>query len=168
MMVNDNWQAAALTAFANDPTTETTDGFVSGEPVAFKLYRASTNQEMTLEVTYSSSTIEEGTWAEGAISVIGSVDYMATGIGEQPVTTSLNVYPNPTRGQLTLEFTGQATLDGQILIANANGQVVLEQEIRRVQSGSKIQIDLGSMPQGVYYLRLVSPSMTKVEKIVLK
>ncbi|MFP4470397.1 MAG: T9SS type A sorting domain-containing protein, partial [Bacteroidales bacterium] len=168
MMINDNWQAAALTAFADDQLTESVDGFVDGEAVSFRVYRASVNQEFELSVSYGNSTVEQGTWSEGATTVIENLDYTTTSLGRELNAARLNVYPNPTSGQITLEFTGEASPDGYILIANANGQVVLEQEISRMQAGSKVQIDLSTMPRGVYYLRLVSSTMTSVEKIILE
>ena len=67
-------------------------------------------------------------------------------VGESPVE-SLNVYPNPTQGQITVEGTGL------MVVVNLLGQEVLSQQI-----DGKATIEL---PKGIYLVR-VNNAMSKV------
>ena len=67
-------------------------------------------------------------------------------VGESSVE-SLNVYPNPTQGQITVEGTGL------MVVVNLLGQEVLSQQI-----DGKATIEL---PKGIYLVR-VNNAMSKV------
>ncbi len=68
------------------------------------------------------------------------------------------VYPNPTSSKLTIEFATNADIE----LISLQGQVLLKQHI----SGGKSVIEVGSLPQGVYLLRLYSKDVSFVRSFV--
>jgi len=83
------------------------------------------------------------------------VDECDVGIVETDNYPSLRVYPNPTKGQLTIE-NGQLTIEN-VEIYNVVGQVVLSTEALRslmtLKSGEST-IDVSSLANGMYYLKI--------------
>ncbi|HND88564.1 MAG TPA: T9SS type A sorting domain-containing protein, partial [Saprospiraceae bacterium] len=60
----------------------------------------------------------------------------------------LRVYPNPTTGLLHILDAGE----GRLLVRDQTGRTVLEQ----LASGSPLTVDLSTLPQGLYFLQVVS------------
>lgn len=80
------------------------------------------------------------------------------------VSTKTTVYPNPSKGNVTLqtELTGKAT----IKVYNRVGQPVLLQELI-LRPGDKTPINLLNLPPGIYYLQLVNEKEVRLQKIVI-
>ncbi|MBX3163994.1 MAG: T9SS type A sorting domain-containing protein, partial [Bacteroidetes bacterium] len=58
---------------------------------------------------------------------------------------NINVYPNPTNG----EFTVEAPDNTHLIIMNATGQIVLEQ----TSTSNKTEISLGNFANGIYFVK---------------
>ena len=76
-------------------------------------------------------------------------------------TDDINIYPNPTLGNLFI----QAQVKPEIVsIINIDGSEVL-----RIENISKMnKIDLSSIPSGVYFIRITFKNQTVIKKIVKK
>jgi hypothetical protein len=170
MQIDDKNQMNVLTAFASDPVLMDKTGFVAGESVSFKLYRPSTNEQMELYVEFDEQMDDRASFTPNGISLIKSAETGTAGIdyikGDHKL--EVNVFPNPTSGQLNLGIESGSDFSGKLIIINTSGQVVLEREINQAAGVSVQQIDISSNPRGVYYLRIVSDHLIKAEKIVLK
>ncbi|MDP5169334.1 MAG: T9SS type A sorting domain-containing protein [Bacteroidia bacterium] len=88
-----------------------------------------------------------------------------TGINNEELISTVNVYPNPSTGVFTvtaqdLDVAQAAT----ITVLNAMGQVVFTKEVR----GSELRtdIDLSKMPQGMYVLSIKNGNKVSVGKII--
>ncbi len=86
-------------------------------------------------------------------------DYQATSI-ENRLQHSFNIYPNPINDVLFIEtdFNGQ----GQIMLFNTNGQLVLSSELNSSQ-----QIDLTRLPNGIYQLQLLLDQQAHQQRICI-
>jgi uncharacterized repeat protein (TIGR01451 family) len=73
----------------------------------------------------------------------------------------LTIYPNPVSDLLTLEIT---SLTGSCLLSvlNLSGQELMQQQINEKTT----QIDLSKLPDGVYFVKLISGNTVEVRKII--
>jgi subtilisin-like proprotein convertase family protein len=79
---------------------------------------------------------------------------------------SLNVYPNPVRGLLNLEASGNWTSDIDAMLLDATGRQLRTFRIAN-PAGTLTQIDLSGLSAGVYYLRLVNQGIERTERLVV-
>ena len=80
------------------------------------------------------------------------------GIGENSI--SAKVYPNPTKGEFTLEGEGLS----HVRIVNAYGQMVYNAEVE----GNQVRIDLSQMSKGIYMMHIEAEGGQAVRKIVVE
>jgi hypothetical protein len=75
----------------------------------------------------------------------------------------LSVYPNPVTDVLTLK-TGENDhgIHGMIYIHNTIGQLVLKEKV----TGNSHSLDLGDIPQGLYFITLSTDQEDIVKKII--
>lgn len=91
----------------------------------------------------------------------------STGIAENVSNIEVEVYPNPTDGELFIDVNLLDVQDFTISVVNTLGQTV--KEIKQVQSnGGKIKIDLSDKNTGIYFVTIKSKSGSKVKRIVLQ
>jgi hypothetical protein len=60
----------------------------------------------------------------------------------------INIFPNPTRGLLTVEISGYIAQTGEIRLFSPEGQTL---EVRKIVAGST-RLDLSAFPKGIYLL----------------
>jgi len=73
---------------------------------------------------------------------------------------TLGVYPNPTSGDLTVEFANG--LVKTIEVMDLTGRIVLS----NATSDDKIKLNLSNLSKGIYYVRVKSDNKVEVKKIV--
>lgn len=151
----------SITAFANDDLTMEKDGFESGEPFQFKIYRPESNQEFMLEATFDPALPNMGFFAAHGISAAQSLKLLATGISENPVIT-FEVYPNPSHGIFNISFSGNSK-NPSIQITDIRGSIVKETNL----GTSDLQIDLSGYPKGIYFLKLYDEGFVGMKKVVV-
>lgn len=76
-------------------------------------------------------------------------------------TLSVNYYPNPTTGQLTIEVSADIE---ELFITDLSGKII--QRHLNLQTG-KNEIDLTIFPSGIYFIQYFNDGKTETEKIVL-
>ncbi len=87
--------------------------------------------------------------------------------GESPqeevatINLYLNLYPNPTSGKLTVEFTlpeeaSMNVLSGEMRVFNTLGQQVMNSGSFEVTSGFRKEIDVSQLPAGNYFIQFVT------------
>ncbi len=84
------------------------------------------------------------------------------GLDENSFSAQLNVYPNPTDGQISISFSDASQIQ-TLRILDINGRVVLELN-KEVQS--KIDIDLSNYHSGVYFVEVSNERGTVTRKII--
>ena len=159
-----------LIAFANDPLSDSNDGFESDELVTFRVFRSSTNADLFLDVTYSPQSPSVGYFTHNGISTIENIEFKTSSIGNNNMGNTdvqLQIYPNPTSGLVNITLKSEKQIAGDISITNINGQIVFTTSFDQSASAEKMKVDLTELPRGVYYIRITSDWFTKIEKIVL-
>ncbi|MBE0638406.1 MAG: T9SS type A sorting domain-containing protein [Bacteroidales bacterium] len=87
--------------------------------------------------------------------------YITTGVKEEQ-EFSFKLYPNPVSEILTIDHFSSDEVAVQIV--SAFGKIVLAQEF----TSSKIELNLTSLPPGIYLVNLTSEGKTASEKIVVR
>jgi Secretion system C-terminal sorting domain len=86
---------------------------------------------------------------------IRMVTYHSVGVDNiQSPASSLNLYPNPARNQITINVA--AVMEGTITITNIIGQIMHTQEYH---SGSAT-IDVADLPKGLYIVKVIGTAYT--------
>lgn len=74
-----------------------------------------------------------------------------------------NVYPNPTKGEVTIEL--DKIIDkAQIQICNLNGHIVLSEQI---ENKNIVNINLSNLPKGIYIIRIIDSNSFKTQRIII-
>lgn len=105
---------------------------------------------------------EYGCWAEDSVFV-----QLLDGVIDVQTSTSFNVYPNPNKGIFTFEVNTPQSGNMFIELMNVNGQVVYSREENAV-SVLMDEIDIRSIADGVYYLKVRTQNENLVKKIVVQ
>jgi len=74
------------------------------------------------------------------------------------------VYPNPTTGMLTLEFTQNSGKKTEVSVSNLVGAEVFRKEL---DNASNYQIDLSNQASGIYLLKVIVDNRQYISKIVV-
>ncbi len=110
-------------------------------------------------------------------SILNSVALTATPIPDTSVPTNpahqptpetaapaLSIYPNPASGNITIKMTDETRLGSMLDVYNSVGQKVLSTRLDQLQ----VQLNVSSLQQGVYFIRIRDngqQSLTKLIKI---
>jgi len=118
------------------------------------------------ETTEDLTGLDEGTYFVTVTDANGCEDTLSVtigsqvGIGENAI--SALVYPNPTNGIVTVEFS--QLLDGTITVYNGVGQIVATETVTTL----KQTIDLSSNERGIYFLHIAKGDSNTIVKVVLQ
>ncbi len=153
-------------------------GYQPGNPVSFKIWKASENLEYEFATfDFSNPYGDAHTSAifpdDDAAYSIASLKVSATDIIDynKPVFIT-SVFPNPFSQRTTIEYTLRDNAMVTLLLYNSVGQIVKAlSDSRELQGKHSIELDGTTLQPGVYYLRLEaitnSDKLTDLRKIVL-
>ena len=149
-----------LPVFGDDEFTELKDGMADGELMIFKLFKASSNKEYELQVTFSQEmSNSDGLFELNGMSMIVELKVGSTSISEGDLN-ALAVYPNPTNGLVNISGINQVV---NIVVTNIQGQDILATSLSKDSS-----LDLSGHSKGVYFIRLTTENSVRIERVVLK
>lgn len=97
----------------------------------------------------------------GCSSISDTVAITTVGI-EENTNNSFALYPNPTKGSVVVEFENESIESVQVI--NLLGKVLLDQQ---VAYKSKIELNISSFAEGVYYVQLKSANENYLKKVIL-
>ena len=91
----------------------------------------------------------------------GSVTYSQT----IPVTIAanyaVNIYPNPTKGDMTLSYSSQSPDPIKISIRDISGRMLSSYTIENVQEGiNNFRVNTSTLPRGMYFMIVSNPQKT--------
>ena len=85
------------------------------------------------------------------------------GTEEIPFDQFVNIYPNPSNGQFTVELAQEGLEEMEMIISNSLGQVVLKQGLSK-----SAKVNLSDQAAGVYTISLTGEIGTLTKRIILK
>jgi len=151
-------ESFALSLNADDAATPQKEGFTTGNPLNYKLYRPSTGDTYELVVTYDPS-MNTGFFENNGISAITSLKLSLTGMGDL-TSGNLQVYPNPSNGLFTIQGVNENIT---IRVINAFGDEVFGQNF-----GLPAQVDISNQPKGVYFVKIETSNGVIIKKLVIQ
>ncbi|MBL0129424.1 MAG: T9SS type A sorting domain-containing protein [Flavobacteriales bacterium] len=85
---------------------------------------------------------------------------------EEAVEASFNTYPNPTEGNVVIEWTG-ASANALVDVLDMTGRVlVAPRTAQRIGIASRTQVDLSAFSEGMYFVRLRDGSREEVRRVI--
>jgi hypothetical protein len=125
------------------------------------LFSESINVNTTTAATFDNVSVSGG----GSLQAIAPTGQAS---GHDAFTTNLNVevFPNPSRGLLSLSFTGAPQERLEVRALNALGETVAQWISPALEDG-KLPIDLSRQPQGVYFLHISAAGAAPVVKRIV-
>lgn len=89
-------------------------------------------------------------------------------VGENSLSSDLNIYPNPSNGLITVQITTKDNNPILIELADVSGRIVFTQHFTPAHLQVHTQLDLSDFNRGMYFVMLTSEGGKKVEKIILE
>jgi hypothetical protein len=83
----------------------------------------------------------------------------------------LNIYPNPSKGQVNIKISNPATTDEQISVLRVidqSGRIIFNKEIDNSNSDGNEFIDLSDEAEGIYYFQLQTSGKSETQKLILR
>ncbi|MFT4753845.1 MAG: hypothetical protein ACI85Q_001394, partial [Salibacteraceae bacterium] len=136
--------------------------------VSYNWSTGSSSQIETVTTTGDYSVIvEDGNGCSGTDSVLVTFD-ICSGISEPGQSLVISMYPNPTKGDLTIDLKGFLGQTVEIEIMTTNGQLVKKTILEsNNQSELNTQIDLNGVAQGLYFVVVKSGEEVRMERITI-
>jgi hypothetical protein len=78
---------------------------------------------------------------------------------------TIGTYPNPTSGELILDITGESN-GLSITLTDMHGKVVFESTTGAIRSGLKRAIDLSTLANGMYFMKLDDGTAATTRKVM--
>lgn len=133
--------------------------YYNGSPIS-----GATNQNynFTLNGNYYVEVFNSlGCSTVSAVFVVNDV-----GVAENINALSLNVYPNPTSNNFTVEYVLEKSENVKINLMNVTGQLIYSEDVDATVGTNKKQISFQENANGIYYLQVITNESLVTKKIV--
>ena len=96
------------------------------------------------------------------------VEDPCVGLPQMSNTVSLKFFPNPTDGLINMNVVGLENETAILTVISMDGRIVYREELRNVSTDFRIQINLETEAQGIYFVNLTTSNNTFTERISVK
>jgi len=104
--------------------------------------------------------------ADFAELVAGMEVTSVTGITENDLTSSVNVFPNPVTDNTTLSFSAAEAGNASVVVYNLIGEKVIDMNLGNIAAGTQsIQLDFASLEAGIYLINLTAGNETSTLRV---
>jgi hypothetical protein len=85
------------------------------------------------------------------------------------LTSEVLAYPNPTKGQFTVQLNGTTSSKANIVVTNMVGQIITQKEVKLTDGKQTMAFNISNQAEGIYLLKVVTPDgVDSTLKIVLE
>ena len=103
---------------------------------------------------------------EFAELVAGMEVTSVTGITENDLTSSVNVFPNPFSDNTTLSFSAAEAGQATVVVYNLIGEKVIEMNLGNIAAGTQsLQLNFSSLEAGIYLVNLTAGNETSTLRV---
>ncbi len=106
-------------------------------------------------------TVSNGFCPDGTMSQ--TLDLSMLNVNNNNLDNNLLVFPNPTKGYITVSYSNTSQNAWTLEVINSIGQVVFSE----IYNKNKENIDLSKFASGMYTVKVVSDGISKTEKLIL-
>jgi hypothetical protein len=85
---------------------------------------------------------------------------------DQPIVTGVELYPNPARELATERFNSETSANYTLTLKDITGRDVMVREGAAVEGVNLVELNIGSLPKGIYMLTFSSAEQMKVIRLV--
>jgi hypothetical protein len=159
-------QNILLTVYGDEPITPENDGLTEGEMLRFRSFDMNENSENEFTATFNPTfSNADGLFYINGLSGITGLKESATGIGENDLSASVQVYPNPATDVVFLNLTTpEAWLGLKATLLSAEGKLVKTFSI----TSPTTQLDVSDLQPGIYLLKIGSEENITVKRVVIQ
>jgi hypothetical protein len=93
---------------------------------------------------------------------------IVTGMEEDMITTSINIFPNPVSDKLTVQFSRAQQQDFKIILTDLSGRIVVSLEGKATEGINQQEVDLKNISQGTYIIHMKSSIMEEYMWVVVQ
>jgi hypothetical protein len=168
--INLDWRTANEENFRGFDVERSTDA-KNFEKLTFIAGKGVTNGT---EYKYEDRTAQKGNLYYYRLKMLendGSFEYSPLRNAMIPLYhTPVNIYPNPSNGNVNLEFTLEEETPTQVDVFDMLGQLMLHKEIETKKDKNLVSLDMLNLPSGLYSIRvdINHKIQTKLVKIAKK
>jgi len=117
--------------------------------------------DVSILVSYDGATD-----ADFAELIAGMEVTQVTGITENDLTSSVNVFPNPFTDNTTLSFSAAEAGQASVVVYNLVGKKVIEMNLGNIAAGTQaFELDFASMEAGIYLVSLTAGNETSTLRV---
>lgn len=117
------------------------------------------NNSLSAKILYCSANGDPDP-CSGYKSYIEAASNKEEGIEE--FRAQISVYPNPNNGQFTIDFDGMED-NVEVSVINAVGSVIFS---KTAKTKGLIDLNIQDQPSGIYFVKIVSGNLVKVERVI--
>lgn len=143
------------------------NGYVPGNTISFRFYDKSKSREIAAKPEYVKATPESTTDGKFAVNATAFVKLFAIQVGNHPLVVNAEkgiiIYPNPVSGYLSIHLPSPVK-HAKIEIFDLDSKIVLTDE---KNSTGNFTINLASLPEGIYFVRIYSEETQYLQKLVI-
>ena len=172
----DGTKNISVTAWGDDPTSSSPDGFAGGEVFKWRIWQQKTGKTFSAYAAYTvnSQFPNDSTFVSNGISALASLNgYQAvTAVQESKVIPKeyalYQNYPNPFNPSTTISYDIPKRCHVLISIYDVLGREVRTLVNKEEPAGShQVTFDASSLPSGVYFYRFIAGSFVATKKLLL-
>lgn len=138
-----------------------------GDGMEGTLYNCAEDGDYHIISPANDTVVNMASAAFGSSSTDNFCTSLASSIQEVSLLRNLQLYPNPSKGQLQLELSLEAAQDVRLALYNSLGQMVWQQNYGELIE-QNIQLDFSAFAAGAYYLQIQLPTEQLGQKIILQ
>jgi hypothetical protein len=91
---------------------------------------------------------------------------LTTGISENELSDAINIFPNPTKGVVTIDLHNFNSTVSQINVLNIQGQVI--STLNGINQNQQLQFSLSDFAAGIYFVQIHSTNGILTKKLILE